>query len=278
MFSLEIISIFFLYLFLPLYLASHFKFLYFKPLFIFYSINIFLALYLLKKNQSRIYNFQIRTQDLKEQINILNDCHRQAVKNHTAQEERIRRYDKLKGIIEEINQTLSLEPIADRLSEIIFSLIAKGKGLCVLYLADTQTQKLNLFKTKKEDRGLIIKTKEGDIFDLWVLRHASPLLIEDIRSDFRFDQEILKAQDARPIASLISAPLISAHRFLGILRLDCPEPRFFSQDDLRFLVTISDLGAVALENGELFQKTQDLAIHDELTTLYTKGYFLERLR
>jgi diguanylate cyclase (GGDEF)-like protein len=43
-------------------------------------------------------------------------------------------------------------------------------------------------------------------------------------------------------------------------------------------MTICDIGAVALENSELFQKTQDLAIHDGLTQLYTKGYFLERLK
>ena len=49
-------------------------------------------------------------------------------------------------------------------------------------------------------------------------------------------------------------------------------------DDLRFLVSISDLGAVAIENSELFKRTQDLAIHDALTDLYTKGYFLERFK
>ncbi|MGE5196944.1 MAG: GGDEF domain-containing protein, partial [Deltaproteobacteria bacterium] len=82
----------------------------------------------------------------------------------------------------------------------------------------------------------------------------------------------------RPISSLISAALISENNFLGLLRLDSLKPRFYSLDDLRVLVTICDLGAVALENAELFQKIHDLAIHDGLTTLYTKGYFLERLK
>jgi diguanylate cyclase (GGDEF)-like protein len=35
---------------------------------------------------------------------------------------------------------------------------------------------------------------------------------------------------------------------------------------------------VALENSLLFQKTQDLAIHDDLTGLYTRHYFLGRLK
>jgi diguanylate cyclase (GGDEF)-like protein len=73
-------------------------------------------------------------------------------------------------------------------------------------------------------------------------------------------------------------PFISENKFLGILRLDSAQSGTYTQDDLRFLVTISELGAVALENGELFQETQELAIHDGLTSLYRKGYFLERLK
>jgi len=47
---------------------------------------------------------------------------------------------------------------------------------------------------------------------------------------------------------------------------------------MRFLVSISDLGAVAIENSEFFKRTQDLAIHDSLTGLYTKSYFMERFK
>jgi diguanylate cyclase (GGDEF)-like protein len=172
-----------------------------------------------------------------------------------------------------------LGSIAHSLVSIVFSLIAENKGTGILYLVDNQTQKLTLSATKKEDKNLIIKTKEGDTFDFWVLRHTQALFIEDVKKDFRFDLEKIKTQKyVRSISSLISSPFISEERFLGILRLDNPIADFYTQEDLRFLVTICDLGAVALENGELFQKTQDLAIHDGLTSLFTKGYFLERLK
>jgi len=236
---------------------------------VFYSLN---------KNSKRKYNLGLQIQDLQEKVNILNDQNFQERKNKIALQEKIRRYNSLKQIIEEINQNLNLESVADTLSSIAFSLIANNKGTCILYLVDNKTQTPILFKTKKEDKELVIKAKEGDIFDLWVLRHVSSLVIEDIRKDFRFDLEKLKTQDLRSISSLISAPLITENKFLGILRLDNPLTGFYSQDDLRFLVTICDLGAVALENSELFQRTQDLATHDGLTSLYTKGYFLERLK
>ena len=49
------------------------------------------------------------------------------------------------------------------------------------------------------------------------------------------------------------------------MSLDKDEPNYYNQEDLRFLAAICDLGAVALENSELFLRTQDLAIHDSLT-------------
>ena len=247
-------------------------------LFLFYIVASVIISYLLKKNSRNKYLLRLKTQDIQEQINLLNIQRARAAESRLALNEKIKRYNSLKNIIEEINQNLSLEAIANSLSEIVFTLISKNKGTCILYLVDHQTHKLGLFKAKKEDHRLIIKAKEGDVFDLWILRHSSPLIVEDVKKDFRFDLEKLKNEDIRPFSSLISVPLISENKFLGILRLDSPESGFYTQDDLRFLLTISELGAVAIENGELFKKTQDLAIHDGLTSLYTKGYFLERLK
>ncbi len=250
-----------------------------KLLLIFSLVNILSVYYLLNRHYKKKQYLEIKVQDLQEKINILNTENDDEKKNKTGQGEKIKRYNSLKDIIEKIDRSLDPEYIGDSLASIAFSLIAGNNGTCILYLIDNRTHKLSLFKTKKENNSLIIKAKEGDIFDFWVLRHASPLLIEDIRRDFRFDLGKIEAQTyIRPVASLISAPLISDHKFLGILRIDNPLPLFYSQDDLRFLTALCDLGAVALENAELFQKTKDLAIHDELTRLYTKGYFLDQLR
>ncbi|MFA5356554.1 MAG: sensor domain-containing diguanylate cyclase [Candidatus Omnitrophota bacterium] len=244
----------------------------------FLIVNIIALYCIFAIYRKKKYYIDIDRQRLEERMNILNTENADEERNRVALEEKIRRYSRLREIVEEIDQKLDLEYIGDSMTSIAFSMIAGNKGTCTLYLIDPHTQRLALFKTKKEDRGLIIKTKEGDIFDLWVLRHANPLLVEDIKKDFRFDLEKISSKDMRPISSLISSPLISEHKFIGILRIDNPEPGFYSQDDLRFLAAVCDLGAVALENGELFQRTKDLAIHDELTGLYTKGYFQEQLK
>ena len=274
-----LVLFFLLYVLLPLHLTIRLERAPLKFLSIFYLFNILILFYYLHKNSKKKYSFLLQAGDLQEKINVLSDQNSKELKNKIALQDKIGRYNSLKNIIEEVNRSLALDSIAEHLCGIAFSMIADSKGVCILYLVNSQNRvSLSLFKTKKEDSKLIIKAKEGDIFDHWVLRHASPLLIEDIKVDFRFDLEKLKDQDLRPIFSLISAPLITENTFLGILRLDSPKTHSYSQDDIRFLVTICDLGAVALENGELFQQTQELAIHDGLTALFVKGYFLERLK
>lgn len=269
---------FFFYLILPVYLRIASGSSSFTPLTLFYISNSLILLLLFKKNSDRKYQLAYQAQKCEEELNILKEENLREFENNVALQTKIIRYNRLKKIVEEINENLDLDLVADGLADFAFSHIANNKGACTLYLVDNQTQELRLFKTKKNDKELVIKAKQGDIFDHWVLRQAIPLMIEDTKKDFRFDMEKLKRQDVRPVSSLIISPFVTKNKFLGILRLDNPRPNFYSQDDLRFLASICDLGAMALENSELFQQTQDLAIHDGLTCLYTKGYFFKRLK
>jgi len=256
------------------HLSTHCQF----GIFIFYLFNVLALFFIFNKRYNEVFSLRYKIDKNKENINILTeeiDRHR---KSNAAWLARKERYNRFKKIIENINQDLDMDSVSDKLVLMAFSLLANNKGACLLYLVDPHTQKLYLFKTKKEDESLIIKAKGGDIFDIWVMRHSTPLHVEDIKNDFRFDVDKLVFQDKRPIASLISSPFITSHGFLGVLRVDSPETYAFSQDDLRFLMTICDLGAVAIETSELFRKMQDLAIHDGLTSLYSKGYFLDRLK
>jgi diguanylate cyclase (GGDEF)-like protein len=247
-------------------------------LFIFYFLNILALILIFNKKYNEKFSLRYKTDKLKEQINVLNEEIYRYTKSNVAWLVKKQRYNRFKTIIENINQDLNLDSVLEKLVSMAFSLIADNKGVCLLYLVDPQTQKLYLFKSKKENDTLIIKAKGGDIFDIWVMRHSTPLHIKDMKNDFRFDIDKLILQDKRPISSLINSPFITSHGFLGTLRLDSPNTNAFSQDDLRFLMTICDLGAVAIESSELFLKMQDLAIHDGLTSLYTKSYFLNQLK
>ena len=242
-------------------------------------INIVTIAIIVVRTLRRKFAFSFEKETLQEKINTLNNQLQIDLDIQSAIEQKIIRYDNLKNITQDLSQDLSLDTIGQSLVDVTYSLVAGNRGACLLYLIDTKNQRLSLFASRKENKDAVIKAKEGNIFDRWVLRHSSPLMIEDVAKDFRFDLEKIKEDDyLRGFSSLISAPLISQDKILGILRIDNSDVAAYTQDDLRFLTTVSDLGAVALENAILFQRTQELAIRDSLTSLYTKGYFMERLK
>lgn len=272
------IALFLIYFVTPFLLAKILSINPLRPLLFFYLINILIVIFFFKKSYSKSRSFELSMEGVQEEINLLNVEYSKELKNSSALQEKNLRYNSLAGILEKINLSLELDKVAEILVQEAFTLIGTEKGVGILYLIDSHNQRLMLFKSMAEEKGLVIKAKEGDILDLWVLRHGSPLLIEDIKNDFRFDPDKLSVLDIRPISSLISAPFLIENKQLGILRLDSRVVQAYSQDDLRFLVSISDLGAVAIENSEFFKRTQDLAIHDSLTGLYTKSYFMERFK
>ena len=241
-------------------------------------IILFTFAFLFKSASDKIQRVQSVCEHNQEAINIIEAENKKNQDYNLALKLKITRYDNLKKLIEDLNNSLKLDIVIRVLSSTVYNLISNSTGVALFYLVDNQYQKLSLIHSIKDDADLVVLSKEGDIFDQWVLRHSSQLIIENLKNDFRFDSDSIGNQNNRLALSLISSPLISNNSLLALLRLESRKEGFFNQDDLRFLSLVADLGAVALENSLLFQKTQDLAIHDDLTSLYTRSYFTERLR
>ena len=219
----------------------------------------------------------LQDEEIQGNVNLLLEKNKRSKLANYALEEQIKRYNSLERLIQGLNLTLSQEETAAFLTSEAFRLISKNRGTCVLYTLDANKERLAIVSTRKENPDEIIKFKQGDIFDNWVLRKNQPLIIEDTRKDFRFDLERIKSDESRFFRSLISCPLVSGEKIIGAIRLDNPTEGFFSSEDLRLLRTISDLGAVAIENAQLYNKTEELAIRDGLTGLYLRRYLLERM-
>ncbi len=220
---------------------------------------------------------KLREEELQEKINLLiNDLnHSNALIKSLGY--KIQRYDSLKGMTEKLTSSLILDDIVHFLVNETFRLLPKKGNVCILYLFDQENKELGIVATKMEEPSYAIKSKVGDIFDHWVLVKMQPLLIEDTKTDFRFDLEKIIQKDVRLFRSLISAPLSSGKNMLGVLRIDNPQQGIFNSEDLRFLSTIADLGAMAVENAILYQCTKELDIKDGLTNLYLRRYFFPQL-
>ena len=188
---------------------------------------------------------------------------------------KMRRYAALKGLTEDLCSVLSLDTAASLIAEQSFRIVDKPSA-CLLYLVDKERQELYLAASKTHDADYEIKAKRGDLFDNWVFKRRTRLMIKDAKKDFRFDTYEAERDEARGVRSLISAPLIGGNKVLGILRLDSTSCEVYDADDLRLLDIISDLAAVAIQNTVLYQETEILAITDGLTGLFVHRHFQER--
>ena len=185
-------------------------------------------------------------------------------------------YYNLRKLAEDFAARISLGELSQLIVNRTLEFIPRGEG-CFLALATKEGDKLSLVASKKLKGAGPTRRKEGDIFDIWVIRNRKRLLVSDTQKDFRFDARHIQAL-SHETRSLISAPLLHEGRVLGALRLHSSRPETFTTDDLRLLDAISTLASSALSNAMLFEKTQDLAIRDSLTGLYVQRHFFERLR
>ncbi len=215
--------------------------------------------------------YLLRSEKMDEELNMLFNGIKEKEASIGSLEEKLRRYSKLKQAIEAMSSVLSVEAIGKMIIDDVTEAIGKD-GRILLFLVDPERQELMLSASRDTYK---IKAKKGDVFDSWVLRHRKPLIVEDVQRDYRFPASDVE-RSSETFRALISTPLISQNKVIGVLRMDCQNELAYAQDDLRLLDIIADLGAVSIQNAMLYTRTQELAIRDGLTGVFVRRYFFDR--
>jgi diguanylate cyclase (GGDEF)-like protein len=216
----------------------------------------------------RIYKIEkksVAIQKIKEASNLVKADWRKTEKFNNTLSLRLDRYRRLREIGESFSARISLENIYQLAVDTAYEMIP-GSDTALLFIVDESRQKLLLAASKKSTQLPKVKAKNGDIFDRWVFKERHPLSVEDIIEDFRFDYKPLSGE--RYFKSLISVPMVSQSRIMGILRLNSREKNTYSFDDLRLLDFISDLASSCINNARLYNATEELSTRDSLTGFY----------
>ncbi|MBF0485547.1 MAG: diguanylate cyclase [Candidatus Omnitrophica bacterium] len=257
--------------------ASRYQTNFFAYLVIAFSINIIILVAFYRRLKRKKSQVKLQKEDFFERANMLKaDLEREA-QVISAFRQKIISYSQLKGFIEKLSGCLTLEDTAHTLCRETGHFFDHGDSTIILYIFDSNSGELAIASAERNQRVVNIKSKLGDMFDRWIMKTQQPLYLEDTKSDFRFDMEKMQEEDLRPLRSLLSVPLVIQKKVIGILRMDSPVPGRFNEEDLRLLQAIGDIAAVAIENAELYDKVEDMAIKDGLTGLYLRRYLLERL-
>ncbi len=122
------------------------------------------------------------------------------------------------------------------------------------------------------------RIKMGEGVAGWVAQTDEPTIVNDVKNDTRFQHrfdELTRFQTR----AILCAPLTSRGRIIGVVEImNRASGNRFTRRDMNLLLTMVEPAAIALENAILFQKTQHLAVTDDLTKLYNSRYlnsFLE---
>ncbi|MBI5573172.1 MAG: GGDEF domain-containing protein, partial [Elusimicrobia bacterium] len=181
-------------------------------------------------------------ENLELNMNKLSENRSGLTKREHSLSERIENYKSLTSIIAELSSAIEKVDIITNLSNYAHKLIPQGT--------------VNIFMNGS-----------GDPLVAESIKNNTLILIDDTRNVVYRDYDF-------HYRSCVLAPLGSEG---GVIQISSEKEQSFTDYDLRLLTVLTDIGTVCLKNSELFRITEELAITDGLTGLYTHSYFNERL-
>lgn len=104
-----------------------------------------------------------------------------------------------------------------------------------------------------------------------LVNQHEPVLISDTATEAGW----MQMQSRSYVGSWIGAPVMFEGRVAGLLSLDKVEPNFYRPVHLARLAAFTAQAALALQNAQLFEQVQTMAMTDPLTGSYNRRYFFE---
>jgi diguanylate cyclase (GGDEF)-like protein len=204
-----------------------------------------------------------------------------STKSHSLQEE-LHKKNRDFIMLREVSKALS--PIMDE-EELLKKILDKSTELVrakhgSLMLLDSERKVLVVKAIKGINEKLVehLRIKVGDGISGRVLETSTPMLVQDIERDKRFNK---KSRPRYETASFLSIPLSVRLRPIGVLNIsDKINGEVFSEEDLDLLLSFIFYATVALERSKFYHMSEELrkiSITDPLTNLLNRRYFIDRL-
>jgi len=177
----------------------------------------------------------------------------------------------LNEISKELTSQLDLTHVFDLILE--KSLELPHSTLGSLHLYDPEQHDLQMVAERgvvKEKKGLRQKLGQGIVG--YVARNKQLLNLEDI-SQSPWNEIYIEFSPG--VRSELAVPMLAGDEQRGVLNVESPAPKNFSERDERLLQGLADLAVVALQNAELYKKAEREAQNFEL--LYQAGQELSKI-
>jgi diguanylate cyclase (GGDEF)-like protein len=110
----------------------------------------------------------------------------------------------------------------------------------------------------------------------YVLEKEKTVYIPDCYAkDSEYPREKMIMVPGHDEKTILGVPLMLRNETIGALFLQAKEPNSYDENQVRLVETIANQASIAMDNAQLCEKVQNMAITDSLTGAYNRRYFYE---
>ncbi len=158
-------------------------------------------------------------------------------------------YESLYEVAADINSARTPEDVLSSIVEkVANTLVAKG---CSIMLLTPDGKRLLHTAAYGLSDGYIRKGPYLAEKSIAETLRGKPVVIVDATTDARMQYPELQAKEG--VASILSVPMVLRDEVIGVMRVYTSEPRHFDSNEIYFVSAVANLGAIALENAELYE-------------------------
>jgi ligand-binding sensor domain-containing protein/signal transduction histidine kinase len=187
---------------------------------------------------------------------------------------------------EDMLRYLELDQVLQALVDVAVDILGADKGALLAW--DVKGEKLVVRAARgfKPETVAVLSFRLGEGIVGHVAATGEPITVEDTHADARVVRRIT---DSEKIRSSMHVPIRVSGQVFGVFNVNYTQPRGFGEDELRLFIALAQRAALAIENAQLYEQAQELAVvrerqrlardlHDAVTqTLFSASLIAEVL-
>jgi signal transduction histidine kinase/streptogramin lyase len=171
---------------------------------------------------------------------------------------------------EEMHRHLELDQVLKALVDVAIEILKAEK--CSVLVKDPNNQRLEMVFSRgfSESTQKIMATDTYAGLASTVVQQGRPALVLDVENDRRmlYEQpEFQLALEQEGVRSLMYIPILLEDEMFGLFNVCYLTPFAFGDDEIRLFSALAQRAALAIENAQLYERTQELAILEERSRL-----------
>ncbi len=177
-------------------------------------------------------------------------------------EEAVKRLTSVNEVSKAMHSILNIDELVSFFAQLVA--VQLGARRVSIMLIDRQTGEMKIDASIGLDADLIhsVRVRVGEGIAGWVAEHGEAVLVNDIEQDDRFNKN--NDRDDYETNSFISAPLVLSvpikyqEQTLGVINVNNKiDNGLFTDDDLKFITTLSNQAAITIENIRIFDELKE---------------------